>query len=60
MDTEELNFLKENLKKIDEKISGLSYEKMNLDFLEKLWHLRKLIKEEIGNNDKPRPKASVN
>jgi len=48
MGTEELDFLKRELKKINAQIEELQYSSGVLDYQAKLWELRDKIKREIS------------
>ena len=63
METEELNFLKGELKKIDNQIEKLQYDQGVLYHQTKLWGLRDKIKGEINESIRTSKKgkaASVN
>mgnify|MGYP001054568179 CR=1 FL=1 len=48
METEELNFLKGELKKINDQIEKLQYDVGVINYQAKLWELRDKIKGEIS------------
>ena len=59
METEELNFLKGELKKIDAQIEKLQYNSGVLDYQAKLWELRGKIKGEISELVQASKKSKV-